>query len=63
MPILIHGGRGLPPIAEHLRVLHDAYPEGSLIIAHAGIADLAALSEAAGGRASTSTRPCGAPST
>ena len=45
VPILIHGGRGLPPIAEHLRRLHDAYPEASLIIAHAGIADLAALSE------------------
>jgi uncharacterized protein len=45
VPILIHGGRGLPPIAEHLRRLHDAYPEASLVIAHAGIADLAALSE------------------
>ncbi len=45
VPILIHGGRGLPPIADHLRRLHDAYPEAALIIAHAGIADLAALSE------------------
>jgi predicted TIM-barrel fold metal-dependent hydrolase len=45
VPILIHGGRGLPPIAAHLRRLHDAYPEAPLIIAHAGIADLAALSE------------------
>jgi predicted TIM-barrel fold metal-dependent hydrolase len=45
VPILIHGGRGLPPIAEHLRRLHDAYPDASLIIAHAGIADLAALSD------------------
>ena len=50
VPILIHGGRGLPPIAKHLRRLHDAYPEGSLIIAHAGIADLAALSECFAGR-------------
>jgi predicted TIM-barrel fold metal-dependent hydrolase len=50
VPILIHGGRGLPPIAEHLRRLHDAYPEASLIIAHAGIADLAALSECFAGR-------------
>src|SRR5262245_15918241 len=50
VPILIHGGRGLPPIADHLRVLHDAYPEGSLIIAHAGIADLAALSECFAGK-------------
>jgi predicted TIM-barrel fold metal-dependent hydrolase len=45
VPSLIHGGRGLPPIAEHLRKLHDAYPSASLIIAHAGIADLAALSD------------------
>jgi uncharacterized protein len=50
VPILIHGGRGLPPIAAHLRRLHDAYPEGSLIIAHAGIADLAALSECFAGQ-------------
>jgi uncharacterized protein len=50
VPILIHGGRGLPPIAEHLRQLHDAYPDGSLIIAHAGIADLAALSECFAGQ-------------
>ena len=45
VPILIHGGRGLPPIAEHLRELVDAYPEAQLIVAHAGIADLARLSE------------------
>jgi len=51
VPILIHGGRGLPPIADHLRRLHDAYPEAQLIIAHAGIADLAALSQCFGGRA------------
>jgi predicted TIM-barrel fold metal-dependent hydrolase len=50
VPILIHGGRGLPPIAAHLRRLHDAYPEGSLVIAHAGIADLAALSECFAGQ-------------
>ena len=50
VPILIHGGRGLPPIAGHLRRLVDAYPEAQLIIAHAGIADLAALSECFSGR-------------
>ncbi len=49
VPILIHGGRGLPPIAEHLRLLVDTYPEAQLIIAHAGIADLARLSEEFGG--------------
>jgi predicted TIM-barrel fold metal-dependent hydrolase len=50
VPILIHGGRGLPPIADHLKRLVDTYPEAQLIIAHAGIADLAALSEAFSGR-------------
>jgi predicted TIM-barrel fold metal-dependent hydrolase len=43
VPILIHGGRGLPPIADDLARLVDAYPEAHLIIAHAGIADLDAL--------------------
>jgi uncharacterized protein len=51
VPILIHGGRGLPPIAGHLRRLVDAYPDAQLIIAHAGIADLAALSECFASRA------------
>jgi predicted TIM-barrel fold metal-dependent hydrolase len=46
VPILIHGGRGLPPIANHLHELVDAHPGAQLIVAHAGIADLAALSEA-----------------
>ena len=50
VPILIHGGRGLPPIADHLKRLVEAYPNAQLIIAHAGIADLAGLSEAFGGR-------------
>src|SRR5436190_360097 len=40
VPILIHGGRGLPPIAAGLRAQVERYPEASLIIAHAGIADL-----------------------
>jgi predicted TIM-barrel fold metal-dependent hydrolase len=43
VPILIHGGRGLPPIADHLARLVERYPEAQLIIAHAGIADLAGL--------------------
>ena len=50
VPILIHGGRGLPPIADHLARLVESYPDAQLIIAHGGIADLAALSEAFGGR-------------
>jgi uncharacterized protein len=43
VPILIHGGRGLPPIADHLAGLVEEYPESQLIIAHAGIADLSGL--------------------
>jgi predicted TIM-barrel fold metal-dependent hydrolase len=43
VPILIHGGRGLPPIADDLARLVETYPDAQLIIAHAGIADLGAL--------------------
>ena len=49
-PILIHGGRGLPPIAAALSRLMDANPGVQLIVAHGGIADLAALSEVFAGR-------------
>jgi predicted TIM-barrel fold metal-dependent hydrolase len=51
VPILIHGGRGLPPIADNLARLVDRYPEAQLIIAHGGIADLAALAERFSGKA------------
>jgi predicted TIM-barrel fold metal-dependent hydrolase len=51
VPILIHGGRGLPPIGDHLHHLVDAYPEAQLIIAHAGIADLDALAGHFAGKA------------
>lgn len=43
VPILIHGGRGLPPIAEHLEALVRRYEGIRLIIAHAGIADMGNL--------------------
>jgi predicted TIM-barrel fold metal-dependent hydrolase len=43
VPILIHGGRGLPPIADHLASLVARHHGVRLIIAHAGIADLAGL--------------------
>ena len=43
VPILIHGGRGLPPIADHLARLHERFPDAPLIVAHAGIADMAGL--------------------
>src|SRR5581483_7959179 len=40
VPLLIHGGRGLPPIAADLARLVEAHPGAQLIVAHAGIADL-----------------------
>src|SRR5262249_35080962 len=51
VPILIHGGRGLPPIGEHLHRLVERYPGSQLIIAHAGIADLGSLAGYFGGMA------------
>src|SRR5207248_1327165 len=50
VPILIHGGRGLPPIASGLAALVERYPDATLIIAHAGIADMAHLARAMAGR-------------
>ncbi len=49
VPILIHGGRGLPPIAENLETLVRRNEGVRLIIAHAGIADMAALAGRLGG--------------
>jgi predicted TIM-barrel fold metal-dependent hydrolase len=49
VPILIHGGRGLPPIAAELAELVERY-DTQLIIAHCGIADLAALADRFSGR-------------
>jgi predicted TIM-barrel fold metal-dependent hydrolase len=51
VPILIHAGRGLPPIAAELERLVDAYPGAQLILAHAGIADLANLAHRFAGKA------------
>jgi uncharacterized protein len=51
VPILIHGGRGLPPIADDLCRLVERYDEAQLIIAHAGIADLQTLAERLAGKA------------
>jgi uncharacterized protein len=51
VPILIHGGRGLPPIADDLGRLVETYPDTQLVIAHAGIADLAGLAANFAGKA------------
>jgi predicted TIM-barrel fold metal-dependent hydrolase len=49
VPILIHGGRGLPPIAEHLELLVRRCDGVQLIVAHAGIADMGGLAGRLGG--------------
>jgi len=50
VPILVHGGRGLPPIAAGLRTLVERHPEATLIVAHCGIADLPELARCMAGR-------------
>jgi predicted TIM-barrel fold metal-dependent hydrolase len=50
VPILVHAGRGLPPIAAALERLVDANPGVQLILAHAGIADLANLASRFSGK-------------
>jgi predicted TIM-barrel fold metal-dependent hydrolase len=50
VPVLIHGGRGLPPIADSLARLLDRHCPPALIIAHAGIVDLAAMARNFAGR-------------
>ncbi|HYA08246.1 MAG TPA: amidohydrolase family protein [Gaiellaceae bacterium] len=49
-PILVHAGRGLPPIAAELEHLVDSHPGAQLILAHAGIADLANLAHRFSGK-------------
>ncbi|HLI31170.1 MAG TPA: amidohydrolase family protein [Solirubrobacteraceae bacterium] len=44
VPILIHAGRGLPPIAEDLAALALRHPDTTLILAHAAICDQGRLS-------------------
>jgi hypothetical protein len=51
VPVLIHGGRGLPPIADSLGRLLDRHAPPALIVAHAGIVDLAAMARNFAGRA------------
>jgi uncharacterized protein len=53
VPILIHAGRGLPPIADGLHALMEASPGATLILAHGGIADLANLAHHFGGHPRT----------
>jgi hypothetical protein len=40
-PVLIHAGRGIPALGRHAVELSAAFPDARLILAHAGICDLA----------------------
>jgi predicted TIM-barrel fold metal-dependent hydrolase len=46
-PVLIHAGRGIPALGRHAVELSAAFPEARLILAHAGICDLAWIWRAA----------------
>lgn len=50
VPILIHAGRGLPPIAEGLEKLFYDHPGSQLVLAHAGIADMGSLAHRFSGK-------------
>lgn len=41
LPVLIHAGRGIPALGEHVVEYAGQYPNARIILAHAGITDLA----------------------
>ena len=41
LPVLVHAGRGIPALGRHAVAICERYPEVRLILAHAGICDLA----------------------
>jgi predicted TIM-barrel fold metal-dependent hydrolase len=43
LPILVHAGRGIPALGKHAFDLTGRYPDVRLILAHAGVSDLAWL--------------------
>lgn len=43
LPILVHAGRGIPALGKHAYELTGRYPDVRLILAHAGVSDLAWL--------------------
>ena len=43
LPILVHAGRGIPALGRHAYELTGRYPNARLILAHAGVSDLAWL--------------------
>jgi predicted TIM-barrel fold metal-dependent hydrolase len=49
LPILIHAGRGIPSLGAHAVALAREFPNARLILAHAGVSDLAWIWRAAAG--------------
>lgn len=41
VPLIVHAGRGIPALGRHVVELCRAHPEANVILAHAGICDLA----------------------
>jgi len=50
LPVLIHAGRGMPPIGEHLAAVAARHPGAILILAHAAIVDQARITDLVAGR-------------
>jgi predicted TIM-barrel fold metal-dependent hydrolase len=51
LPVLIHAGRGMPPIGEHLARVSERHPGAILILAHAAIVDQARICDLVSGMA------------
>ena len=50
IPILIHAGRGMPPIGEALATAAERHPDATLILAHAAIVDQDRIASLVAGR-------------
>jgi uncharacterized protein len=50
VPVLVHGGVGLPAVSDGLAALLDRHERAQLIVAHAGVADLVQLVRCFAGR-------------
>jgi hypothetical protein len=50
LPVLVHAGRGIPALGRHAVEVCDAFPGVRLILAHAGVCDLAWIWQAAAER-------------
>ena len=51
LPVLIHAGRGMPPIGAHLAAVAQRHPGAILILAHAAIVDQERIADLTAGHA------------